>query len=472
MPGRSRGRPMFDVRPETDTGEERYPGYPGYDETAEPADVYDDHDSRERESRASRSGRAPAVDPSSGRNGAGGRNGSVSQGSRGGRSGATRSGPAPNGAGWGDADGRWDEAEPLLYGGAGPVARYDDRHLEDRYDDEPLYARDYAPQGHDFGDPDDDPRDRPANGRAPSRPAAPLDDEYDDYDDDYDDDPDAEQDYDDDEYGVGDAPLSVPPPGRDGRPLGPADMEELDPSMTDALARVDLGSMQVPVPYGAELKLEPTEGGRPQAVHLMLPEGRIAVSALAAPRSSVLWRELSAEIETSLRNGGARVRNAQGDWGRELHARTENAASVFIGADGPRWMVYGVATASLETVDALDVELRRVMRGVIVVRGKLPYPPRTGLPLTLPEHLAEKQPEAATPRGASITVSVPAGSMSGATPRPGSTGSTPAPAPVPTPAGPLVLPAAAGRPAGPAPVREPAPLREPAAVREPAPLRA
>ncbi|MBW0106557.1 DUF3710 domain-containing protein, partial [Pseudonocardia sp. KRD291] len=392
---------MFDVRPETDTGEELYPGYPGYDETAEPGDVYDDHDSRERES-------TPLRGP--GRDGP--RNGPGPVGPRGARPGATGRGPAP----YRDdryADDRYDRGD----GG--------------RYDDEPLYARDYAPQGHDFGDPDDDPRHRPtngrpANGRAAVRPAPPArDDRYEEYDadehdalddhddaDDYDapdrDDPDRddapdEVGYDDDEYGVGDAPLSVPPPGRDGRPLGPADVEELDPSMTDALARVDLGSMQVPVPYGAELKLEPTDGGRPQAVHLMLPEGRIAVSALAAPRSSGLWRELSAEIEASLRNGGARVRNAQGDWGRELHARTENAASVFIGADGPRWMVYGVATASLETVDALDVELRRVMRGVIVVRGKLPYPPRTVLPLTLPEHLADEQPEAAKPKGASIT---------------------------------------------------------------------
>ncbi|WP_130289892.1 DUF3710 domain-containing protein [Pseudonocardia sediminis] len=441
---------MFDVRPETGTGdEELYPGYPGYGEPAEPGDVYDDHDSRERESARVRgagpsgTGRARAVAPARGRTDVNGRTGAAPADPRGG---APRGGPGP--------DGRWDESEPPLYGGRPAAAR------DDRYDDEPLYARDYAPQGHDFGDPDDDPRDRPPNGRAPVRPEPPApvpDDEYDDdyEDEDYDDEGYDEEDYDDDEYGVGDAPLSVPPPGRDGRPLGPADVEELDPSMTDALARVDLGSMQVPVPYGAELKLEPTDGGRPQAVHLMLPEGRIAVSALAAPRSSGLWHELSAEIETSLRNGGARVRNAQGDWGRELHARTENAASVFIGADGPRWMVYGVATASLDTVDALDVELRRVMRGVIVVRGKLPYPPRTVLPLTLPEHLAEKQPEAAKPKGASITVSVPAGSTTtGATPRPGATGSTPAPAPSGAP----VAPAAVARPNG-APVREPAAAR-------------
>ncbi|MBC3191557.1 DUF3710 domain-containing protein [Pseudonocardia sp. C8] len=272
-------------------------------------------------------------------------------------------------------DGRWDDVEPPLLS-----------HRSDA--EEPAYARERIPQGFDGGDPDD-----PDWGHG-----TPDDDHDDEY---------YEDGYDEDEYGVGDAPLSVPPPGSGGRPLGPADVEELDPSMTDALARVDLGAIQVPVPYGAEMKLEPADAERTQAVHLLLPEGRIAVSALAAPRSTGLWGDLSAEIEQSLRNGGARVRSVRGDWGRELHARTESAASVFVGCDGPRWMVYGVATASLETVEALDVELRRVLRGIIVVRGKSPYPPRTVLPLELPEHLRQKQPESAAAQKPSITVSVP-----------------------------------------------------------------
>ena len=68
------------------------------------------------------------------------------------------------------------------------------------------------------------------------------------------------------------------------------------------------------------------------------------MSALAAPKSSRLWPELAKEIEASLREGGARVRSFTGDWGRELHATTGAATSVFIGVDGPRWMLYGVAT--------------------------------------------------------------------------------------------------------------------------------
>ncbi|WP_425048638.1 DUF3710 domain-containing protein [Pseudonocardia autotrophica] len=73
----------------------------------------------------------------------------------------------------------------------------------------------------------------------------------------------------------------------------------------------------------------------------------------------------------------------------------------------------------------MDVELRRVLRGIIVVRGKSPYPPRTVLPLELPEHMRSKQPEVA-PQKPSITVSVPQpAGESGATKAP-TTGATPA----------------------------------------------
>ncbi|WP_060722074.1 DUF3710 domain-containing protein [Pseudonocardia sp. EC080625-04] len=510
MPGRARGK-MFDIRPEhgvEDSGTGAYPGYPGYgDSDIESYDEYDEHyaefDAR-RDGRGAGGGPVPPGRPANGaargdgapgaagRNGAGrngsghpdaprdgaGRNGSGRGGAANGRA---TNGRAANGAGPRTGAGRVGgdpgataatTAVRAVRGGTGrtPVPgpdRPDDRDDRDdrvapdgRWDDdeppllshrgeseEPAYARDRTPQGFDGGDPD-----APDWGR-PGRPAA---DEYE-YDEAGDDDPDDSDPYDEDEYGVGDAPLSVPPPGSGGRPLGPADVEELDPSMTDALARVDLGAVHVPVPYGAELKLEPAGAERPQAVHLLLPEGRIAVSALAAPRSSGLWPDLSAEIEQSLRKGGARVRNARGDWGRELHARTENAASVFVGCDGPRWMVYGVATASLETVEALDVELRRVLRGIIVVRGKSPYPPRTVLPLELPEHLREAQPDVA-PQKPSITVSVP---------RPaGETGSTRAPAsgatPLPTTgATPAATTGATPRPAADEPVRR-APAAGPA----------
>ena len=115
---------------------------------------------------------------------------------------------------------------------------------------------------------------------------------------------------------------------------GPYDEADLDPEQTEA-DKVDFGAVRIPVPHGGQVSVEPEEG-RLQAVHVMLPTGRLSVSALAAPRTDRLWPDLAAEIDESLREGGATVRSFTGEWGRELHARTGEASSVFVGVDGPR----------------------------------------------------------------------------------------------------------------------------------------
>ncbi|MGH3615028.1 MAG: DUF3710 domain-containing protein [Pseudonocardia sp.] len=185
---------------------------------------------------------------------------------------------------------------------------------------------------------------------------------------------------------------------------GPYDEDDLDPESSDGVDRVDFGALLLPVPASATVAVEPRRKGRLQAVHVSLPEGRLSVSALAAPTTSRLWPELATEINTSLRDGGARVRSFQGQWGRELHARTGAATSVFVGIDGPRWMLYGVATGPERDAVALDAELRRMLTGTVVVRGASPYPVRTVLPLEVPEHLAtatdEPEVEAAAPAAA------------------------------------------------------------------------
>ena len=172
--------------------------------------------------------------------------------------------------------------------------------------------------------------------------------------------------------------------------LGPFDEDDLDPEHA-ATERVDFGAVRVPVPRGGEVSVEP-EDGRLQAVHVMLPAGRLSVSALAAPRTGGLWPDLAAEIDESLREGGATVRSFTGEWGRELHARTGDASSLFVGVDGPRWMLYGVATGPTGSARELDAALRVMLRGTVVVRGRSPYPVRTVLPLTVPEHLSQPGP--------------------------------------------------------------------------------
>lgn len=186
------------------------------------------------------------------------------------------------------------------------------------------------------------------------------------------------------------------------RDFGPFDAEDLDASQPDPPGLLDFGSVRVPVPAEGTVTVEPTANGRLQAVHVALPGGRLSVSALAAPKSAGLWAELVAEIDSSLRDGGARVRSFQGDWGRELHARTGAATSVFVGVDGARWMLYGVATGPDRHAVDLEAALRRMLRGTVVDRGRSPFPVRTVLPLSVPDELAvsgaaDAPPPAAAP---------------------------------------------------------------------------
>lgn len=185
----------------------------------------------------------------------------------------------------------------------------------------------------------------------------------------------------------------------DGPDFGPFDVAKLDPEMTDALTRLDFGAVQVPIPPQGSV-VEPEDGARLSAVHITMPGGgRLSLSALAAPRSGGLWKDLCEEIAQSLREGGATVRSYTGEWGRELRATTQVASSVFVGIDGERWMVYGVAAGPEEQAERLDAEMRRMLRGTIVVRGKSPYPPRTVLPLTLPSAVDEApDPDAEAPQ--------------------------------------------------------------------------
>ena len=179
---------------------------------------------------------------------------------------------------------------------------------------------------------------------------------------------------------------------------GPHDGDTADPEITPAPGTMDFGAVKVPVPGEGTVAVEPSTEGRIQAVHISVPEGRLSVSALAAPRTGGLWPDLADEIHASLREGGARVRSFTGEWGRELHATTEGATSVFVGVDGPRWMLYGVATGPTRDAVALDARLRRMLRGTVVVRGRAPYPVRTVLPLVTPSELGDaEQPTTAAP---------------------------------------------------------------------------
>jgi len=141
---------------------------------------------------------------------------------------------------------------------------------------------------------------------------------------------------------------------------GPFDVD--DPDGFDIEGGLDFGSLRVPMPARAQLQVEHGSGELLRAVHVLVPAGRVSLSALAAPRSSPLWRDLAEEIGGSLAKDGARVWAEWGSWGREVLASSKGALSRFIGVDGPRWMLYGVATGPADDADEL---VRRAGQGAV-----------------------------------------------------------------------------------------------------------
>jgi hypothetical protein len=168
---------------------------------------------------------------------------------------------------------------------------------------------------------------------------------------------------------------------------GPFD-EATAPS--DEVSRLDLGSVRLPVPEDAQLKVELEPAGSVRAVHLLTAIGQLTVSAFAAPRSAGLWAEVAVEIAGQLRADGAQVSEVPGEWGPELHAVAAQTCLRFLGVDGPRWMLRGVAAGPPERFTDLLLQLYEVVRGTVVVRGADPMPVRSPLPLALPQHMAEQ----------------------------------------------------------------------------------
>lgn len=181
--------------------------------------------------------------------------------------------------------------------------------------------------------------------------------------------------------------------GKDGETAaGPYDAED---APADGRARLDLGSLRLPVPEGAQLQVEVDRGGPIRAVHLLVPQGQVTVTAYAAPRSGGLWAEVARELAGQLRSDGAQIGLHAGEWGREISAVTPEVVLRFLGVDGPRWMLRGVAAGSQAQATVLAEVLRNVVRATVVVRGPDPLPVRSALPVQLPDSMAEQLEQAA-----------------------------------------------------------------------------
>ncbi|OBH02219.1 hypothetical protein A5696_11730 [Mycobacterium sp. E2699] len=180
------------------------------------------------------------------------------------------------------------------------------------------------------------------------------------------------------------------PAGEDGEELeGPFDIDDFDDPAVAELARLDLGSVLIPMPEAGQLQVELTETGVPSAVWVVTPNGRFTIAAYAAPKTGGLWREVAGELAESLRNDSAKVSIKDGPWGREVVGAATGVVR-FIGVDGYRWMIRCVVNGSHETMAALEQEARAALADTVVRRGDTPLPVRTPLPVQLPEPMAEQ----------------------------------------------------------------------------------
>lgn len=176
---------------------------------------------------------------------------------------------------------------------------------------------------------------------------------------------------------------------------GPFDIEDFANAEEATVARLDLGSVLIPMPQGGQVQVELSPQGVPSAIWVVTPNGRFTIAAYAAPKSPGQWREVASELAEALRKDNAQVSIQDGPWGREV-VGVGTGVVRFVGVDGYRWMVRCVVNGTPDTMDALIAEARAALGDTVVRRGDTALPARTPLPVQLPEELAAQLRAAAT----------------------------------------------------------------------------
>lgn len=181
---------------------------------------------------------------------------------------------------------------------------------------------------------------------------------------------------------------------------GPWDASDSYPE----LARVDLGSLHVPVgpDYDLQLVLAEQQGAWVTVHH---GDSDLQLQAFAAPRSSSLWDEVRGEIAAELAGAGGSSTEQEGPFGSELLAQvpaqpgsSQLVPVRFVGVDGPRWFLRAMFSGAAAVSPEAATPLENLFREVVVVRGEHPVPPRDLLELRLPaeaqQQLADQQEQA------------------------------------------------------------------------------
>lgn len=175
------------------------------------------------------------------------------------------------------------------------------------------------------------------------------------------------------------------------RAHGPKDVSEIG----SREGYIDLGSILVKPQDGVGLRLEVDEKTkRPRAVNLDVAGSTAQIQAFAAPKSGQLWEEIRQELRKSLAGNNGAPESVEGTFGTELRARfpaktsdgtTGYRPARFVGIDGPRWFLRTVISGAAAIDPEASKKFDDIIRGIVVVRGHDPMPPRDLLPLQVPQ---------------------------------------------------------------------------------------
>ena len=183
-------------------------------------------------------------------------------------------------------------------------------------------------------------------------------------------------------------------------PRGPYDADEM-PADAPEVARVDLGSLQVPAVEGLELRLQVDEAsGQIAAVLLTGEEGAIELRAFAAPRNTDLWAEVLPQLAADVQQRGGQVGQRDGNFGPELicqlgvtmpDGQEGVQASRILGINGPRWLLRVTFLGRPAVEQEVGEAWEGVLHHIVVRRGRGAMPKGEALPIVIPPDAQQVQ---------------------------------------------------------------------------------
>lgn len=157
---------------------------------------------------------------------------------------------------------------------------------------------------------------------------------------------------------------------------------------------LDFGAVLVPAAKDQKVRLDIDQKSK-RVVSLTIAVGKssIQLQPFSAPKSGGIWEDVRGQIEESVVKQKGRVKQVDGRFGKELHARVPTVlkdgrngwrAARFIGFEGNRWFLRGVigGRGAIDRSAAQGVE--DLFAQIVVVRGDEPLPPRELLRLSPP----------------------------------------------------------------------------------------